>query len=127
MDNVKNNSGKINKYVGKKLMKIRKLHKETQQELADRLDISKNSIINYENGHTPIPIDTLIKIAEIYQVSLNFFNLNDEKVNKYKNLVKISAGKQDILISTNKSFSVDICDQSDIELVGKVVKTIKIT
>lgn len=54
------------------LKKLRKNQKLSQQELASKLNITQQAYAHYENGTRNIPIETLIKIADLYNVSLDF-------------------------------------------------------
>lgn len=54
-------------------MKLKELRgKTTQKELSKMLNISDKNISNYENGNTEPDIATLIKIADFFDVSLDF-------------------------------------------------------
>ena len=55
-----------------KLRMLRKEKKITQQQLADRLGITKAMISAYENGIRLPAYDILIKIAAIFNVSTDF-------------------------------------------------------
>ncbi len=43
-----------------------------QKEIADYLKIRQNTYSQYENGQRQIPIDLLIKIADFYNVSVDY-------------------------------------------------------
>jgi len=63
-------------------MTIRKLRLEkgyTQKELADKLGISESAVSLIENGKRKLKLETAIKLAEIFGVSL------DELVKNYVN------------------------------------------
>lgn len=65
---------------GEKLQKHRKECGLTQTELAARIGISKNTVINYENGRT-YPTDRSIykKLAEVLGVNADYLhNENDD-------------------------------------------------
>ena len=56
-------------------MRLRDLREDndlTQRELAERLHISQNTYSQYENGVRQLPIEILIAIAEIYNVSTDY-------------------------------------------------------
>lgn len=55
-----------------KLRKLRKDKKITQQQLADRLGITKAMVSAYENGIQLPSYDILIKIAAIFNVSTDY-------------------------------------------------------
>lgn len=57
--------------IGKKLKELRKSENYTQQELADILQISRVNYTRYETDKVRPDYETLIKIADFYDVSLD--------------------------------------------------------
>lgn len=57
--------------VGKNIKKIRKEKNLTQDELAERLHCTRQTISNYENGKSEPGIELLIQIAEVLEVEIN--------------------------------------------------------
>ena len=58
-----------------KLVRLKELREEsnkTQKEVAEFLNIQQNTYSQYENGQRQIPIDFLIKLANYYQVSVDY-------------------------------------------------------
>lgn len=56
-------------------MRLRDLREDrdlTQKELAGMLNISQNTYSQYENGVRQLPIEILIKISRIYDVSTDY-------------------------------------------------------
>ena len=56
-------------------MRLKELRKEnnlTQKELADYLNIKQNTYSQYENGQRQVPIDILIRLADYYDVSVDY-------------------------------------------------------
>ena len=56
----------------KNIYELRKLNRFTQREVAQRLGISQPSYIRYENGSAEPPLENLVKIADLYDVSVDF-------------------------------------------------------
>lgn len=54
------------------LKEERKKHKYTQQEIANFLQITRGAYAQYETGKNLPPIDNLIKLADLYKVSLDY-------------------------------------------------------
>jgi len=54
----------------------------TQADLAESLYVSKRSITNWETGRTTPDIDSLIRLAKLYDISLDDLLLNNYKVVK---------------------------------------------
>ncbi|MBQ6980455.1 MAG: helix-turn-helix transcriptional regulator [Clostridia bacterium] len=57
--------------IGKKLKELRLAEKLTQQQLADELKISRINYTRYENNNVRPDYETLIKIADFYDISLD--------------------------------------------------------
>ena len=64
-------------------MRIRDLREDndlTQRAIADYLHIKQNTYSQYENGQRQIPIDCLIALAKLYNISVDYIlGLTDEK------------------------------------------------
>ena len=56
--------------VGENIKKIRVEKRMTQEELAEKLSVTRQAISNYETGKTQPDIETLNKIASIFEVSI---------------------------------------------------------
>lgn len=61
------------------LIKLRKLNKLTQVELASKLGFSDKAVSKWENGDTTPDIETIYKLASIYNVSIDSL-LKDEPI-----------------------------------------------
>lgn len=57
--------------VGKNIKQIRIKKKMTQDDLADKLFVSRQTISNYETGRSNPDIEMLIKIAEVLETDVN--------------------------------------------------------
>ena len=57
--------------IGRKIRNYRIKFNITQEDLAEKLMVSRQSISNWENGKFYPDINTLIKISEIFEVSLD--------------------------------------------------------
>ena len=56
---------------GMTLKELRKKHNMTQKKLADRLNITEGSISKYESNTAVPPLDTLLSIAAIFNISMD--------------------------------------------------------
>ena len=71
-----------------KLKELRKNKKITQEQLAEKLDISRSKVSSWETNRRDMSITEAIKLANIYEVSLdNLFEINKITEEEY---VKIS-------------------------------------
>ncbi len=57
--------------LGKKLKQLRRQYGLTQQELADKLEISRVNYTRYETDFCRPDYETLIALADFYNVSLD--------------------------------------------------------
>lgn len=57
--------------VSKNIKRLRLLKKLTQEEVADKLFVTRQTVSNWENGKSQPDIDTLVKIAETLNVDTN--------------------------------------------------------
>lgn len=57
--------------LGEKLMTLRKKYGYSQQELADKLSVSRQTISNWECGQGAPGLDKAQELAEIYDISLD--------------------------------------------------------
>ena len=62
-----------------KLMKLRKRNAWSQEEFADKLNVSRQTVSKWELGQTTPDTDNLSKIATIFGVTVN--DLLDENIN----------------------------------------------
>lgn len=60
------------KIFGERLKELRKDKKLTQSELAKQLEVSGNTIYSWENDKQEPSMSTLLKLSEIFEVSLDF-------------------------------------------------------
>lgn len=61
--------------IGKKLQQLRKGRKLSQQELADKMGISRATVSNYEVGRRAPHLSELQRFAEFYGVGLDYFGV----------------------------------------------------
>lgn len=54
------------------LVEQRKLNRLTQREVAKRLGISQPSYIRYENGKAEPSLENLVKLADMFDVSVDY-------------------------------------------------------
>ena len=55
-----------------RLMEQRKLNKTTQRQMAEYLQIAQPSYIRYENGTAEPSLENLVKIADYFDVSVDY-------------------------------------------------------
>ena len=55
-----------------RLKDLREDHDMTQQQLIEILEMHKTTYTNYEQGKREIPFELAIRLAKLYNVSLNY-------------------------------------------------------
>lgn len=58
--------------IGERLKEVRNDHKDTQQMLADKLQVSKSTIQSWEQENSSPSHDLLVCICRLYNVSADF-------------------------------------------------------
>lgn len=81
---LENNSSKEILSIGEKIKRLRRVAGFTQKELAEKIDLTAPTITKYEKGTLEPSIDTLNKIATLFNVNVSIF-LND---NDFKDSLK---------------------------------------
>mgnify|MGYP002713279769 CR=1 FL=1 len=72
---------KRDKYVlGSKIKQLRQARGWTQEELASQIGVKQKQISSYERGTSNPTTDVLIKIAQVFEVSLDYLALNGNAV-----------------------------------------------
>ena len=54
------------------IRQLREYNEFTQQNIADILKVSQRTYCDYESGKTRIPVDSLIILAQFYNVSMDY-------------------------------------------------------
>lgn len=62
-------------FVGKKLQELRKARRLTQQQLADKMGVTRATVSNYEVGRRAPHLSELKRFAEFYGVGLDYFGV----------------------------------------------------
>ena len=77
------------KECGKRIQQLRKERELTQEQLAEKLNVSQNTIAKIESGLRRPSIDFLLEISEFFNVSTNYLvfgvhaeDVEDEKLKK---------------------------------------------
>ena len=55
-----------------RIRSLREDHDKTQTQIAELLNIGQRTYCDYEKGKTRIPVDSLILLAEFYNVSMDY-------------------------------------------------------
>ncbi len=77
--------------IGEFILQLRKKHKLTQQELADRLNVTSQAVSKWENGRGIPDIELLKKISEVFAVDINTILTGEIPKKKNRMLLLISS------------------------------------
>lgn len=95
----------------KNLSNLRKAKGLSQQKLGDEIGLARNTICQYESGNRVPDVDTLVKIAQYFGVSVDYLlgitnsaYTAEDYVNGVKDTKKVSitADQEDIFDKTNE-------------------------
>ena len=66
---------------GEQIKKLRKETQLTQEQFAEKLNISRQAISNWENNRNLPDIEMLIQISKVFQISLDQLILGENQMN----------------------------------------------
>ena len=69
--------------IGSKLKSARNIAKFTQEEIAEQIGVSRQTISNWENGKSYPDIISVIKLSDIYKITLDALLKEDENMIKH--------------------------------------------
>ena len=64
--------------IGKHIQALRKGKGLTQEQLAERLGVKRSTIANYETNNRLINLEDLIRLANYFNVSLDYFGITED-------------------------------------------------
>lgn len=92
------------KDIGKKIKSLRLSYGMTQEELANKANVSKSIISAYEKGNRNPSFEVLEKIAEIFNVKEVYFFETDETNENMLDLSKLDSYQQTIIRQIYQEF-----------------------
>lgn len=63
---------------GHKLKLIREQYNQTQAQLAEKLNVTQQTVASWENGRTEPSMTTIIEIADMFDVGVQYFYDRDD-------------------------------------------------
>lgn len=88
----------MNLKIAETLQKHRKQHAYSQEELADKLGVSRQAVSKWERGEASPDTDNLIALAKLYQLSLD--QLIGEQIDENQQSVSLATQSQTQLAQT---------------------------
>lgn len=90
--------------IGQKLQAARKAQNLTQEQIADKLMVSRQTISNWENNKSYPDILSLIQLSDFYEVSLDSLVKGDDA------MIKHLANSTDVVASNHKLILAVACN-----------------
>ncbi len=79
----------------------------TQEQVAEKIMVSRQTISNWENGKSLPDIVSIINLSDLYQISLDDLLKGDKKMTeKIEKDVKVAKGNKRLIITTAMIFLV---------------------
>ena len=66
------------------LISMRKIHGYSQDELADKIGVSRQTLSKYETGENDIPTVILIRLSQLYNVNIDYLLDQTDRKTRYK-------------------------------------------
>lgn len=110
---------------GERLKDLRKANNWTQQQLANKIGLSKTVISKYENNIQMPTIDTLVKLAALFNVSMDYIT-GLEKTHTMS-LIGLTPEQAEIIRELSKIFikkekiRKNIFTTKEYEIIGKII------
>lgn len=105
--------------LGEKLVTLRKKHGFSQQQIADMLSVTRQTISNWECGQGAPSLDKAVELARIYHISLDDLAENsieitaEEKSHKDLHILKKLIGRKCSLESSDLDLIIDAPAEAD--------------
>ena len=107
-----------------KLRMLRKESKFTQEELAEKLNVSRQAITKWESGDGTPDIENLKQISNLFNTTI------DELVKEEKNVVIESKEKytyiEELEIDHTKHFDINICKIKELNIIPNAEEKVRI-
>ncbi|MEF3086450.1 helix-turn-helix domain-containing protein [Bacillus altitudinis] len=94
-----------------RLIKLRKSKKLTQEQMSEKIGIHRATYANYERGYRQPDYDTLIKIADFFEVTTDYLLRGEEH---YKEIAKEINQREDVHYSAIDGQGIDDDEKDDI-------------
>lgn len=104
--------------IGKIIQKLRKDRKLTQEELAEKIDLSTNYLSKVERGLSVLNVEAFLKMADVLEFSLEDFGIKADN--------KINDSKKELIEKILSSSEKEIKAYSELlDTIGSIVRILK--
>jgi transcriptional regulator with XRE-family HTH domain len=95
------NQGGINMDLSEKILKLRKANNLSQEQLAEKLDVSRQSISKWESGQSIPDVEKLITLSNIFNVTIDYL-LKPSEIDELSIKTEMLEKKQKELLDKNE-------------------------
>lgn len=72
----------MNEQIGRRIQELRKLTGMTQEQLAEKINISRQTLSKWETGATMPDVESIVRLCEIFQITPNdLLDINEKSYN----------------------------------------------
>lgn len=104
--------------IGRIIQKLRKDKNLTQEELAEKIDLSTNYLSKVERGLSVLNVEAFLKMAKVLDFSLEDFGIKADN--------KINASKKELIEKILSSSDTEIKAYSELlDTMGSIVRILK--
>ena len=98
--------------IGQRIRKIRKARKLSQEELAEKIDISTTHMSHIETGNTKLSLPVLVDISLALDVSLDELVFGNQNTGSIKTMDEIAG-------------TLDSCNVKEKKMLAEIIKSVK--
>lgn len=109
--------------IGDRIRDLRDRRGFRQQELADKISVSRQVLSNWERGYTPVDADGIAKLAIILEVSTDYLlhgRITDDSISPKKQIALALEDDEELLVFFN-----DLSKREELKLLFNQVKPLK--
>ena len=106
--------------IGDRIRDLRDRRGFKQQELADKLSVSRQVLSNWERSYTPIDSDGVAKLAKILEVSTDYILYGKDEDSPVKKIALALEEDEELL-----TFFIELSKREDLRLLFSQVKPLK--
>lgn len=116
--------------LGERLKNLRENRGITQKFLAEKIGVKANTLSGYESGRREPDAETLRKMADYYEVTMDYLlgRTRDPKFSqateKIVNDIDLGSNVDDLMKKYNLMFNGEKLPKEDVEKITQVVKTL---
>ncbi|MBE6143886.1 MAG: helix-turn-helix transcriptional regulator [Erysipelotrichaceae bacterium] len=104
---------------GERVIKLRKINHITQEQLADYLQVSRQSIFKWEKNKTYPEIEKLVSLSNIFDCSIDYLLKNKKQVEE-----ELLSTEENVLLVTENKNRIEEVELTKVERIQKKITNI---